>query len=256
MKLGVFGGDLSQSFSEELHTYFGKTTGREVDFHRIQVSAEGFEEAFRSFFASGGHGASITAPFKEQVAELLDEVRGLARRVSSVNCVHNDNGQLIGYNTDGPGVVSALHNYHGLDVRDRRVIVLGTGGVAAGIIGELQTMGAQGAAVWGRSRESVRRFTKAIGATDQVEGFYDLVVHATSAPDPFDVSWLEDFVQPTSFVYDVQYIRSGRPTWFCEWASSKGLQSASGLSMLIEQGALAFEIWTGELVELTIRKNF
>lgn len=255
MKLGVFGGDLSQSSSEELHVHFGRVLGVEIDFQKIEVSAENFDQALRYFFLGGGIGASVTAPLKERVVGLLDETHGLAREVASVNCVHNSDGRLTGYNTDGPGIISALQNYHDIEVRGKRVVILGSGGVAIGIIGALQESGANEITVWGRDIASVQNIVHTFGTTNEITGAYDLIVHATSASSAFDLSWLENSIRPTTFVYDVQYLQSGESTWFCGWAKSKNLACANGLSMLIEQGALAFEIWGGVSPDLSIRKR-
>lgn len=254
MLLGVIGGNLSQSLSEELHAYFAKDAGMDIAFSKIEADSDAVKRKIELFFRDGGQGLSVTAPFKELVHGIVDKPVGEAIIVKSVNCVRLNGSKLEGHNTDGLGFVSALTNLHNFELNGKRVLVLGYGGVAAGIVGALKGANVDDIAIWGRNANKAQDFARLHDVNDRLSGSYDLVVHATSSEDYFDLSWLDSHVSENTLIYDVQYLKSGNATWFCKWAMENELSSLSGLSMLVEQGALAFKIWTGHFPSTDIRK--
>ena len=191
----------------------------------------------------------MTAPYKQLVAELVDEVEADAREIGAVNnVVRTDDGRLIGFNTDAPGFLAAAEQAMGWPLIGAKVAVCGGGGVARAIVhacvkrGVAQlTVGNRTAGKWVGDHQAVALdspdFQRALESAD-------LAVNATSVGmiDPgtsFDVSLL----RPDATVFDVVYVPAETPLLAA--ARARGLNAANGSEMLIAQAAIAFERWTG-----------
>jgi len=201
-------------------------------------------------------GANVTIPHKESVIRLLDELGGQSARVGAVNTIVSQSGRLYGFNTDGTGFVAALKNEAQFEVAGKAVLLLGAGGAGRGIAYALAEARAGSIAIWNRTPERAARLAadvgRAGGAVRAVPGTetagFDCIVNCTSMG--MDGGGAEagaacDFsdARPAALAVDIVYRPEETP--FLRAARAAGLATLGGLPMLIYQGALAFELWTG-----------
>jgi shikimate dehydrogenase len=199
-------------------------------------------------------GANVTVPFKTDVIEMLDGLTPVAHAIGAVNTIVKHDGRLIGHNTDAAGFLADLHA-HGLQARLRPALVLGAGGAARAVVAALAGVGAQVRVVARRPSQAenlshvapleIHEWSSA--GLQRASRDCGLIVNATplgTAPDAGSTPWPEDVPLPDgAFVYDLVY--NPRETRLTRFARTCGLRAATGLGMLVEQGALAFELWTG-----------
>lgn len=203
-------------------------------------------------------GFNVTMPFKQAVLELCDEVAMAASMAGAVNTVHVVDGRLVGYNTDGRGLLEALQPEFGFVPAGKNVVLVGAGGAAgAAFVAFLLGRAASVTVVnrdFDRAEELVNRMTPHLGVTQarsvgiaMAEEYIrsaDLIVNATSVgmkPDdasPVPSEWLK----PGQLVYDMVY-GTPAPTALVAGARAAGATAADGLGMLVCQGATAIDIW-------------
>jgi shikimate dehydrogenase len=227
----------------------------------IDVEPEALPDAIRGVRALGMKGINLTIPHKVAVLSLLDEVSPDAAMIGAVNTVRRVGDRLIGENTDGKGFLRGVREEAGIDPAGKHIVVLGSGGAARAITVELALAGAAQLTVVNRSAERGKALYEDLKNRTKVEvrfepwrGAYavgkdaDILVNATSIglyPD-VDVAPPVDLrdVRPDLLVCDV----IPNPPWtrFIQTARSLGLKTLTGLPMLVYQGAIGFEMWTGQ----------
>ena len=206
-------------------------------------------------------GFNVTMPHKQAVMELCDEVAALARMAGAVNTVHCVDGRLVGYNTDGRGLLEALAGDLGFDPSGKTVAVLGSGGAAAAAVAALILGRAASLTLVNRDVDRAEALLERVsgplrGMPVSVYPFdasaamavreADLVINATPVgmgvadPSPISSAWLRD----GQFVFDMVY--RAQPTALVSEAAAMGARACNGLGMLVAQGALAIDIWAGE----------
>lgn len=205
-------------------------------------------------------GFNVTMPYKQAMAELCDETATLAQMAGAVNTVHCVDGQLMGYNTDGRGMLESLSEDAGFDPAGKRVAIVGAGGAAGAAVTALILAKAGSLALVNRDTDRAEQLVDRVrdrlrgmsvgvyrldqDAADAVRGA-DLVINATpvgmSAEDPSPIprTWLHE----GQVVLDMVY-RPGSTALVRE-AGEAGARALSGLGMLVAQGALAVDIWAG-----------
>ncbi len=258
---GVVGTPLGHSLSPAMHNAAFETMGLDWVYVPLEIcdgiGLRRFAAAARSLKIAG---FNVTMPFKSEMLELCDEVATAARMASAVNTVHCVDGQLIGYNTDGRGLLESLETEAQFRPADTDVVVLGNGGAAAAAVVALILARAARVTVVARdvsrAEALVARMAEnagtvalaALGIAEAAEaiGSAQLVVNATSVglkdPDesPIPGGWLAE----GQVVYDMVYGTPG-PTALVRDARLAGARAFDGLGMLVAQGALALEIWEG-----------
>jgi shikimate dehydrogenase len=216
-------------------------------------------------------GVNVTIPHKEKVLPYLDEISPEAKAIGAVNTIHNKEGKLIGYNTDGDGFIESLKKQGGFYPKDKNVFLLGAGGTAYAISFALIKGGikklvlvnrtySKGKALLEHLREifqdkcqlSLVEFEERNSSFIMSE--IDLLINATSlGMYPGDSLLITpEILSPNIFIYDVVY---NRKTPFLKLAEEKKLTSLGGLDMLVYQGALSFEIWTGQKAPVEVMKK-
>ncbi len=268
-RYAVFGNPIAHSRSPWIHRRFAEQTGRPLHYEAILAPREGFAAALDAFQAEGGRGANVTLPFKEEAWRLCDERTARAERAGAVNTlVLRDDGTRLGDNTDGVGLVRDLTVNLGLALTGRRILLLGAGGAARGILAPL--LGEHPAALHIANRTAERALRLAAearglgpvsgGGLDQRPDLpFDLVLNATSAgiagalPILHFVDALitgalptlpDGLLGPDVVCYDLAYGVASRP--FLLWAQGQGARVVSdGTGMLVEQAAESFAIWHG-----------
>jgi shikimate dehydrogenase len=252
-RYAVFGHPVGHSLSPRIHGAFAAQLGETIGYAAIEAPRDGFALALRAFFAAGGHGANVTLPFKAEAFALADRRDPLAEQAGAANTLRREaDGALGAFNTDGIGLVRDLVRL-GLAPEGRRVLLVGAGGAAAGVLGPLLAAGPASVHVVNRTPERaaalVARFAIASGLTsggvDTAAGIYDLVVNATAAGHQRDTPGLPDVrFAVRGGAYDLSYGPAAMP--FLGWARGAGAgRVADGLGMLVEQAAEAYFIWRG-----------
>jgi len=209
-------------------------------------------------------GANVTIPCKEKIMPLLDELSDTAARIGAVNTVVNRSGRLMGFNTDAEGFVTSLREDADYRLRNRKVVVLGAGGVARAVVFALLNEEVTSVTVFNRSVERgrilVRSFARAAGRiplaappwteleTSVALKDCDLLVNCTSIGMRFSGTEAESplnagLIPKDALVYDLVY--NPEETLFLKEAKKAGAETLGGLSMLVHQGAASFELWMG-----------
>ena len=258
-RYGVVGHPIAHSRSPFIHARFAAATAQSLLYDRHDIPPEEFEARLRALFAAGFRGVNVTVPHKESAARLADVLTDRARRAGAVNtlAVQND-GSLLGDNTDGAGLMADLA-YLGVELRDRRLLILGAGGATRGILAPLLAAAPATLTIANRRLERARELQRAFGDLGAVDacvyedlpqrvaahGGFDVVIHATSAGMEGKLPAIERTIfAPDAFAYDLGYAPGDTP--FVRWARAAGVgRVAQGLGMLVEQAAEAFFLWRG-----------
>jgi len=225
----------------------------------IEVPPARLREAILGMRAFGMQGGNFTIPHKVAVMEHLDEIAPDARIIGAVNTVRRDGDRLIGENTDGKGFLRAVRNDAGIDPKGRRVVVLGAGGAARAVVTELALAGAEDVLVVNRSAERGERMVADLAARTgarirferwmgeyRVPDGIDIFVNATSIglyPDTSMPAVALEAARPGMLVADVVF--NPPETRLLRAARKLGLPVLDGLAMLVYQGVIGFESWTG-----------
>lgn len=253
-RYGVMGYPVAHSRSPVIHRLFAEQTGQTLRYDLLEVRPEDLESAVRWFGESGGRGLNITVPHKRAVTRLVDRLSERATSAGAVNTLAFGDGEVLGDNTDGVGLIRDLTSNLGLDLAGGRILVLGAGGATRGILGPLLAAAPESVTIANRTLERGQELADDFASVGKVAarrfddvpaGDYALVINATSAGLKGEAApWPEEAVTPRSFCYDLSYGLA--PTPFCKWASERGARRAvMGWGMLVEQAAESFHLWRG-----------
>jgi shikimate dehydrogenase len=266
IRLGVIGQPVAQSLSPEMQNAALAESKLKMRYARFEIAADELRAALESLPALDFVGANLTVPHKVAALDFVQELDDSAREIGAVNTLKVEKGRWRGFNTDGKGFSRAIREEFAVDLRDLRILVLGAGGAARAIARqcakencERLVIANRDAAKAGALVDQLRSFfagprvlgpvarLQSIPLEDEALRFQiantDLVVNATalglnrSDPPPVPARLLA----PHLMVYDTVYLRG--LTNVVAAAREAGARAANGLSMLLHQGALAFEIW-------------
>jgi len=257
-RYAVIGEHIGHSRSPQIHALFAHATQQAMEYGLIDIAPAGFATAVREFFAGGGRGLNVTVPHKQLALQLADTLTPRARRAAAVNTLARGlaggaASAVLGDNTDGAGLVRDLTvNLHAT-LRGARVLLLGAGGAARGVIAPLLEAGAGSLVIQNRhaarAEELAQEFlevgpVRAAGVSG-ADAPYDLIINATSASLRGELPSLPPgAVGPRKLCYDCAY--AGQDTVFVTWARASGAARAvMGLGMLVEQAAESFLLWRG-----------
>ncbi len=267
IRLAVTGDPVAHSASPAMHNAALAKCGIAATYARLHLRPEELAAGLRLLAPNHFIGLNVTIPHKAAVLSLVDTVDEHARKIGAVNTVLVEEGKLIGFNTDGPGLVRAVRAEFGVDVRDMRVMILGAGGGAGRAIAvQCGIEGCERLVLVNRTLEKARQLADELspyfkgphvsGPLSRLAAIpweedalksqlnqIDLVINATSVGMKHaDFSPLpSSLILPHLMIYDTIYT-SNRTQLMCA-ADEAGARSANGFSMLLHQGALAFEIW-------------
>jgi shikimate dehydrogenase len=256
-RYAVFGHPIAHSLSPRIHRLFAAQFGIALSYEAIDAAPGAFAGAVRRFFADeGGHGANVTLPHKGAAFALADERSAAAERAGSANVLTRlADGRLAAHNTDGAGLVRDLAERHGVDLRDRDMLLLGAGGAARGVAWSLLDAGVASLTIVNRTPATADALADAIGEPARVRtrywrdldgiGSFDLIVNATSAGVLHQALGLPPaLVGARAVCCDLAYGEAAIP--FLAWAEAAGAcRALDGLGMLVETAADAFELWHG-----------
>lgn len=259
----VIGHPIAHSKSPIIHTYFAKQTKQEIYYGRIFCELNAFKETAQEFFAKGGKGLNITVPFKLEAYELAQKKTERAKAAKAANVLWYKDGELWCDNTDGVGLTRDLQRLlrnQQTSLRNAKVLILGAGGAAQGVIEPLiaEKVGVITIAnrTFAKAQLLVEQFKQSAAASQVVlqaidiqklgEGHqtFDLIINATATglgdTSPISKELLKVISNSKTLAYDMVY---GKETRFMQDARELGLKASDGLGMLVEQAALAFETW-------------
>jgi shikimate dehydrogenase len=251
-RFAVFGHPVAHSASPRLHAAFARQTGQTLGYDKRDIEPGDFARAVADFFAGGGRGANVTLPFKQAALKLADRATDRARRAGAVNTLwQGADGRLMGDNTDGAGFMRDLTVNRHVELAGARILLLGAGGAARGVLGPLIDRNPARLHIANRTQKRALALAHAqagVTASDlsawPTEQF-DLVINATAAGHGGRaVLPPRDRLAPGSIGYDLNYGEAAAP--FLEAARERGIRPVfDGWGMLVEQAAEAFYLWRG-----------
>jgi shikimate dehydrogenase len=248
-RYAVVGNPVAHSKSPWIHAQFARATGEDLEYGSIEAPPDGFVRAVEAFRAQGGRGLNVTLPFKAEAFRLCTGTSARAAAAQAVNTLVLDRGKPWGDNTDGVGLVRDLGSNLGRRLAGARVLLMGAGGAAQGVLAPLAEAGAEQIVVANRTLPRAQALAARVhGASASsyealVGQSFDLVVNATSAGLSGDLPPLpRGLFRPGAFAYEMVY---GRDTAFLSMARAAGAGTSDGLGMLVEQAAESFQIWRG-----------
>ncbi|PID43630.1 MAG: shikimate dehydrogenase [Gammaproteobacteria bacterium] len=250
----VLGHPVGHSKSPQIHGYFARQTGQDMDYVTVQPPLDGFTAEAEDFFARGGLGFNVTVPFKEEAFNWVTRLSERASLAGAVNTVYlNSQGETCGDNTDGIGLVRDLTHNHQVDLKNRRLLVLGAGGAVRGTLKPLLDCHPAEIVIANRTLARAEALASLFSpwgtirscAFGELSDTFDIVINGTSAGLAGSVPAVpERVIGSHTVAYDMIY--SDKMTAFNRWAKQHGChQQIDGLGMLVEQAAEAFEIWRG-----------
>ena len=255
-RYGVIGHPIAHSKSPDIHARFAAQTKQDLLYERLPAPLDGFVETVQRFMRQGGKGLNVTVPFKLEAHVLATELTERARAAGAVNtltCEPGESGGLIlGDNTDGVGLVADIVRNAGVSVAGKRVLLLGAGGAARGVL--LPLLKEQPAELVIANRTESKAIALAqqfaergnVSASDftSLQQAFDIVINATSASLATDVPSISPIVFGAhAFAYDMMYGKDS--TVFMRFAEQHGAAVRDGLGMLVEQAAESFFVWRG-----------
>ena len=225
-----------------MHNAAFEELGLDWRYTKLPVPPDLFEETIRALGGSGYRGVNVTIPYKEAALALADQASHAASAIGAANTLTFEDGALLADNTDAAALAAALPG----DPRGRAALVLGAGGAGRAAAWALREAGAD-VSVWNRTPERARRLAEDLGVAEvEAPVHADIVVNATSVGlGPGDL--IEDlplaWIDPPETAVELVY--GDHETPFAAWAATGGAQLVDGLEILVRQGALSFERWTG-----------
>lgn len=249
----VIGHPVAHSLSPRIHARFAQRCGEALDYRAVEAPLDDFAGTVRALFAEGLAGANVTVPFKAEARELADRLDPVADRAGVVNTLRREpDGSLSGFNTDGTGLVRDLSVHLGVALEGARVVLIGAGGAAAGVVEPLCRAGIGELVIGNRTAARAEALAARFETVGPVRAAAmaelpaaDLVINATAASLAGELPALPDgLILPGTLAYDMMYADAGTP--FLDWCRARGAgRRADGLGMLVEQAAEAFLIWRG-----------
>lgn len=253
----VMGNPIAHSKSPIIHTAFAQQTGQTMQYDAILVGTqEGeFAQAVQTFQASGGKGLNITIPFKPAAYALAEQHTPRAKLAGAVNTLWFDaQGQCVGDNTDGVGLVRDLTQNHGKPLYGQHILILGAGGAVRGILGPLLEAIPAQCVIANRTVSKAETLVELFASLGNIRACpydallnqkFDLIINGTSASLQGELPPLPNgLLASNGWCYDMMYASTATP--FMQWAQAQGATYAwDGLGMLVEQAAESFYQWRG-----------
>ena len=248
----VFGNPIAQSKSPFIHQQFAAQTKQLINYQSEMVELDQFDMTVKKLIANNGKGANVTAPFKEQAFVLCDELSERAKLAGAVNTLTFSEGIIYGDTTDGIGLVSDLLN-HKVQLRNSRILLLGAGGAAKGVVQSLLEQAPASLTIANRTLSKAQAIIQhypdnpvaAMTFADTEHLTFDVIINATSAGlSGASLPIANQTIKSSVVCYDMVYGRE--PTEFLKQAKNLDVpQIIDGLGMLVGQAAASFQIWTG-----------
>ncbi|MEW6513168.1 MAG: shikimate dehydrogenase [Pseudomonadota bacterium] len=253
-RYAVIGNPIAHSKSPAIHAAFARQCGQDLTYEAILGPLDGFSTAVEAFRAAGGRGMNVTVPFKLEALELADKPTERARQAGAANTLRFDGEEIFADNTDGIGLVRDIRDRLGFGLHDKRVLILGAGGAARGVVLPLLEEQPALLAIANRSVDKAEALKAqfapfgelVVGSFgDFAGGEFDLVINATSASlGAQSLQLPKGLFVSGALAYDMVYGKGETP--FMADARKLGADRvADGLGMLVAQAAESFFLWRG-----------
>jgi shikimate dehydrogenase len=252
-RYAVIGHPIAHSLSPRIHARFAEQAGEALAYEALLAPLDGFRACVERFFGEGARGANVTLPFKVEAFELAHEATPRARAAGAANFLARAGDRIRADNTDGAGLVRDLADNLDFRLAGSRVLLVGAGGAARGVVAPLLDAGVARITIANRTAaravELAQRFAPAgdvhaCALQSIPDSRYDLVVNATSTSthgEPLELP--ASLWGPAVLAYDMAYGAAARA--FVERARAGGARARDGLGMLVEQAAESFQLWRG-----------
>lgn len=253
-RYAVIGYPIGHSWSPFIHGLFAKQTNQNLSYARLEVAPENLTTAVTQFFESGGKGLNVTVPHKQAVCLLARYRTPRAEIAGAVNTLAMQSDGLLGDNTDGAGLVTDLSRNLGFAIAGTRILLLGAGGAARGVLGPLLAEAPEYLEIANRDGNRATELAGEFATLGDLHGcgfdaistsMFDLVLNATSASLQDTIPPIPPAtIGPTTLCYDMAYGKGD--TAFTRWSKTAGAGRAeTGWGMLVEQAAESFQLWRG-----------
>lgn len=251
-RYAVVGNPIAHSKSPLIHSAFAAQTGQALVYEKQLWPLGGFAEHAQVFFAGGGAGLNVTVPFKEDAYAFAQLHTVRAQQAGAVNTLKRlENGQILGDNTDGAGLVADLKRL-GWILAHKRILLLGAGGAARGVIGPLLAENPVSITIANRTPSKAAQLVTLFGnnplmatSLDDLSGPYDIIINGISAGLHGEMPKLPSRIWGShTRAYDMVY-GPGRTPFLTLAAEHGAVALADGLGMLVGQAAEAFFLWRG-----------
>lgn len=244
-KFAVFGHPIAHSLSPQIHQGFAEKHGLKISYNKIDPGPDGFVDAVKKFQKEGGFGANVTSPFKEQAYALCDTLSDRAKTAQSVNTLSfKPDGKIFGDNTDGIGLITDIQTNCGFSLSGKRILVLGAGGAARGIIPALLNTTPGSLTIANRTPSKAAAIAThnpgivTCGFNELKQHVFDVILNATNTTPQLPSNILSN----ESLCYDLNYI--DQFSAFLDWGKQNNASLCkNGYGMLVEQAAEAFRLW-------------
>jgi len=255
IKLALFGQPVKTSLSPSIHGMFADQLGLNIGYRRIESGPEAFAGALEHFGQDGGVGCNITMPLKDEAWRLSSNCSDQVKLAQAANTLVRESSGWFGHNTDGFGLLTDLAGNHGIPIAGQRILVMGAGGAAAGILGGLLSARPAQVVLVNRGLERAQALADRFASLGNIstktwaklpgQAPFDVVINATSLGHVGEVPpLLPEIFAPGSVCYDLNYHRASES--LRAWCETYGQRYLDGLGMLVEQAAESFSIWTGQ----------
>lgn len=252
-KYGVIGDPISHSRSPEIHKLFAQQFNEKIDYNKYHIKADNLKQFIIDFHSSGGRGLNITLPHKISAMNSVSVLSPNAIQAKAINTIYFNGNEIIGDNTDGIGLIADLRNNFQVEIKNKKILILGAGGAARGIIGSLIKENPSHIEIANRTISHAEEISKDFSNEASIKictieelnekGNFDLIINAISFDtNNKDIALSKNIISKSSICYDLSYNSS--PTQFMLWAMKNGANFAiQGWGMLIEQAAESYLIW-------------
>ena len=252
---GLVGHPVSHSWSPFIHGMFAQSTAQNLSYRLFDTAPQDFRRDILQLFTGGVRGLNVTLPHKQAAADLVNELTPRATRAQAVNTIaFFEDTTLLGDNTDGVGLTVDLERNMKVVLADKRVLMLGSGGAARGVLGPLLERELREGVIANRTAHKARSLAAEFADLGTISGCgfaevggpsFDLIINATSASLHGAMPSLPDgLVGEQTVCYDMAYGRAQTP--FTAWATAQhAARACKGWGMLVEQAAESFLLWRG-----------
>ncbi|WP_088102550.1 shikimate dehydrogenase [Halalkalibacter urbisdiaboli] len=252
---GLFGHPVQHSMSPMMHNDAFAQLGINASYRLFNVEPKFLKDAVSGIRGLNIAGCNVTIPHKVSVMDYLDEIDEEAKTIGAVNTIVNDDGKLIGYNTDGRGYFESLLSVLSRPLEQHKVLVIGAGGAARAIVTVLAKEKAEEIVIANRTVEKAEELANVIEGVkatsiknaEQTLDAFDIVINTTSvgmSPNIEEIPLSLEKLRQDSVVSDLIY--NPINTRLLQEAAQKGANTLNGVGMFVNQGALSFEYWTGQ----------
>ncbi|MCF6092906.1 shikimate dehydrogenase [Microaerobacter geothermalis] len=264
---GVLGFPVRHSLSPQMHNKAFQSLQLNFRYGSFSVEPSKLSDAVRGIRGLGFRGVNVTIPHKVAILPYLDEIDQEASLIGAVNTVVNENGRLIGYNTDGRGYVQSLKEETGIEITGKKILILGAGGAARAISVSLALEGAEQLWIANRTPEKGKQLAQSLQSLSKADDIswaeipsviqqVAVVVNTTSVgmfPNIEEIPISPDLLHSNLLVSDLIY--NPMETKLLIEAEKRGASIHKGLGMFIYQGALAFQLWTGKEAPISLMRE-